>query len=63
MNGSVGLGFGNNWHTRLFVDNITNVRGITSAGQLFRNYADPRYNVEFPSRPRTIGVGVDYSFE
>ena len=63
VNGSVGLGFGNNWHTRLFVDNITNVRGITSAGQLFRNYADPRYNVEFPSRPRTIGVGVDYSFE
>jgi outer membrane receptor protein involved in Fe transport len=63
INGSVGLSFGNNWHTRLFVNNLADVRGITSAGQLFRNYADPRYNVEYPSRPRTIGIGVDYVFE
>jgi len=63
LNGSVGLGFGNAWHSRLFVTNIGNIRGITSAGQLFRNNPDPRYNVEFPSRPRTIGIGVDYTFE
>ena len=63
FNGSVGLGVGANWHSRLFITNIGNVRGITSAGQLFRNNPDPRYNVEFPSRPRTIGIGVDYTFE
>ncbi len=63
LNGSAGLGFGAAWHARLFVTNIANVRGITSAGQLFRNNPDPRYNVEFPSRPRTIGLGVDYTFE
>ena len=63
LNGSIGLGFGSSWHSRLFVNNIGNIRGITSAGQLFRNDADPRYSVEFPSRPRTIGIGVDYTFE
>jgi len=63
LNGSVGLGFGASWHSRLFVTNIGNIRGITSAGQLFRNNPDPRYNVQFPSRPRTIGIGIDYSFE
>jgi len=63
LNGSVGLGFGAAWHGRLFVHNIGNVRGITSAGQLFRNNPDPRYNTEYPSRPRTIGIGVDYTFE
>ena len=63
MNGSVGLGFGGAWHSRIFVTNIANVKGITSAGQLFRNNPDPRYNVEFPSRPRTIGIGIDYTFE
>jgi outer membrane receptor protein involved in Fe transport len=63
LNASAGLGLGAFWHTRLFVTNIANVRGITSAGQLFRNNPDPRYNVEFPSRPRTIGIGIDYTFE
>jgi len=63
INGSVGLGFGNSWHSRLFATNIGNIRGITSAGQLFRNNPDPRYNVEFPTRPRTIGIGVDYTFD
>ncbi len=63
LNTSVGLSYGPNWHGRLFVNNLTNAVAITSAGQLFRNFADPRYNVEYPSRPRTIGLGVDYVFE
>jgi outer membrane receptor protein involved in Fe transport len=63
FNGSIGLGIGTAWHTRLFVNNIGNIRGIVSAGQLFRNDPDPRYSVEFPTRPRTIGLGVDYTFE
>jgi outer membrane receptor protein involved in Fe transport len=63
LNGSVGLGFGPSWHARLFVNNIGNIRGIVSAGQLFRNDPDPRYNTEYPTRPRTIGLGVDYTFD
>jgi outer membrane receptor protein involved in Fe transport len=63
INASTGLSIGNAWHTRLFVNNIANVAGITSAGALFRNYDDPRYHVQYPTRPRTIGVGLDYTFD
>ena len=63
INGSVGLGCYRNWHTRLFVTNLTNTLGVTSSGPLLRLYVDPRYSVESPTRPRTIGLGIDYKFE
>jgi outer membrane receptor protein involved in Fe transport len=63
LNGSVGLSYGNAWHGRLYVNNIANVMGITSAGALFQAYPDPRYNVQNPIRPRTVGIGVSYTFE
>jgi iron complex outermembrane receptor protein len=63
INGSVGLGFGKGWHSRLFVTNLTNTLGVTSSGPLLRLYDDPRYRVESPTRPRTVGIGVDYKFE
>jgi iron complex outermembrane recepter protein len=63
VNASCGMTFGASWHGRLFVNNLTNVQGVTSAGPLLRNYDDPRYRIESVSRPRTIGVGVDYQFK
>lgn len=63
MNASVGLRFDTGWHARLFVDNLTNVAGITSAGPLLRIYDDPRYRVQNVMRPRTIGLGIDYQFK
>jgi iron complex outermembrane recepter protein len=63
INGSTGLSFANGWRARLFVNNLTNVQGVTSAGPLLRIYDDPRYRIENLTRPRTIGVGFDYRFE
>jgi outer membrane receptor protein involved in Fe transport len=63
LNGSVGLSLGDQWHARLFVTNITNVLGITSAGPLLRLYDDPRYRVESVTQPRTVGLGIDYHFD
>ncbi|MDP9064664.1 MAG: TonB-dependent receptor [Pseudomonadota bacterium] len=63
VNGSTGLSFGTGWHARLFVNNLTNARGVTSAGPLLRIYDDPRYRIENVTRPRTIGIGFDYRFE
>jgi outer membrane receptor protein involved in Fe transport len=63
INGSTGLSFASGWRARLFVNNLTNVQGVTSAGPLLRIYDDPRYRIENLTRPRTIGVGFDYRFE
>ncbi|MDE2347894.1 MAG: TonB-dependent receptor [Gammaproteobacteria bacterium] len=62
INGAVGLALGTHWHLRVFVNNLTNVLGVTSAGSLYRGYDDPRYRIENVARPRTIGVGAAYKF-
>ena len=56
LNASAGMKFGSAWHARLFVDNLTNIQGVTSAGPLLRIYDDPRYRVQNVMRPRTIGA-------
>jgi iron complex outermembrane recepter protein len=63
LNASAGMKFGSAWHARLFVDNLTNIQGVTSAGPLLRIYDDPRYRVQNVMRPRTVGLGVDYQFK
>jgi outer membrane receptor protein involved in Fe transport len=63
INATAGLKFAGGWHARLFVDNLTNIQGVTSAGPLLRNYDEPRYRVQNVIRPRTIGLGVDYQFK
>jgi outer membrane receptor protein involved in Fe transport len=63
INATAGLKFAGGWHARLFVDNLTNIQGVTSAGPLLRIYDDPRYRVQNVIRPRTIGLGVDYQFK
>lgn len=63
INATAGLKFAAGWHARLFVDNLTNIQGVTSAGPLLRIYDDPRYRVQNVIRPRTIGLGVDYQFK
>jgi iron complex outermembrane receptor protein len=60
---SAGLGFGPAWHVRVFGQNLTNQRGVTSAGPLYRFNDDPRYRIENVMRPRTVGIGIDYRFE
>jgi iron complex outermembrane recepter protein len=62
VSASVAMTFGDAWQVRLFGENLTNVMGITSAGSLLRIYDDPRYRIQNPTRPRTIGVGVNYKF-
>lgn len=63
INLACGMTMGSHWRARLFVDNLTNVAGVTSAGPLLRNYDDPRYRIESVSRPRTGGIGVEYHFK
>ncbi|MDE2305067.1 MAG: TonB-dependent receptor [Gammaproteobacteria bacterium] len=63
VNGAVGLSLGAHWHFRAFVDNLTNVLGVTSSGSLYRGYDDPRYRIENVTTPRTIGLGARYDFE
>ena len=62
VNAGAGVQLGNSLHIRLFVDNLTNVQGITASGPLLRLYDDPRYRAQYVTRPRTIGLGVSYSF-
>lgn len=63
VNASMGVSLASNWHLRVFVNNLTNVLGVTSAGSLYRGYDDPRYRIENVARPRTIGIGVSYKFD
>ncbi len=63
VNAALGYTLGKAWHLRLFGSNLTNVLGVTAAGSLYRGNDDPRYRIEFPTRPRTLGVGFDYKFE
>ena len=63
VNADLGLGFGPAWHARLFVENLTNIEGVTSAGPLYRFNDDPRYRIQNVMRPRTVGLGVEYRFE
>ena len=63
MNAALGYTVGKAWHARLYGSNLTNVVGVTSAGSLYRGNDDPRYRIENVTRPRTIGVGLDYKFE
>ena len=62
VNASASLQFGREFHVHLFVNNLTNVQGITAAGPLLRIYDDPRYRAEYVTRPRTIGLRADYTF-
>jgi outer membrane receptor protein involved in Fe transport len=62
VNATAGLSFGAAWRARLYVDNLTNVQGVTAAGPLLRIYDDPRYRAEYVSRPRTIGMEIDYKY-
>jgi iron complex outermembrane recepter protein len=48
------------WITSLYVDNLTNVLGVTSYSDPF--YFGNRYSA-LVSRPRTVGVTVGYSFK
>ena len=63
VNAALGYTLGKAWHLRLFGSNLTNGLGVTAAGSLYRGNDDPRYRIEFPTRPRTLGVGFDYKFE
>ena len=63
VNAALGYTVGKAWHARLYGSNLTNVVGVTSAGSLYRGNDDPRYRIENVTRPRTIGVGLDYKFE
>lgn len=62
VNATAGLEFGAAWHARLYIDNLTNVLGVTASGPLLRSYDDPRYRAEYVTRPRTVGVEIDYKF-
>ena len=61
---SAALHIGAAWRTRLYVNNLTNTQGISAAGPVLRNadsYA-PNYRENYVTRPRTVGLAVEYSF-
>lgn len=61
---SAALHIGSAWRTRLYVNNLTNTQGISAAGPVLRNadtYA-PNYRENYLTRPRTVGLSVEYSF-
>lgn len=47
---------------RIYGNNLTDAQGIVAGGNLAGTGADPRYNTQVLSRPRTFGIGVTYSF-
>jgi iron complex outermembrane receptor protein len=62
---SATLRFGAAWRTRLYVNNLTNIQGVSAAGPVLRNadaYA-PNYREEYVIRPRTVGLMLTYRFE
>ncbi len=63
VNAVLGYSVGKAWHWRLYGSNLTNVLGVTSAGSLYRGNDDPRYRIENVTRPRTLGLGLDYKFD
>jgi outer membrane receptor protein involved in Fe transport len=61
---SAALHIGSAWRTRLYVNNLTNTQGISAAGPVLRNadtYA-PNYRENYLTRPRTVGLSVEYRF-
>jgi len=63
LNASATLLFSNQWRARLYGNNLTNQAGVSAAGPVFKN-ADffNNYRVEYVTRPRTVGVALEYSF-
>ena len=54
---------GSNWHVRLYVNNLTNNEGVSAAGPVLKNVnLYPEYRVEYLMRPRTVGLGIAYTF-
>jgi iron complex outermembrane recepter protein len=62
VNASVGVEIGSNWRVHLFVNNIGNVRGVMAAGPQLRLFDLPEYRLEYVTRPRTVGLGLQYTY-
>ncbi len=64
VNASASLLLGTQWSARLYVDNLTNIEGVSVAGPVLRTAdVSPNYRDEYLMRPRTIGLAVTYRFE
>ena len=64
VNASASLLLGTQWTARLYVDNLTNIEGVSVAGPVLRTAdVSPNYRDEYLMRPRTIGLAVTYRFE
>lgn len=64
IDASASLLFDTRWTTRLYVDNLTNIQGVTVAGAvLATSNVSPLYREEYVMRPRTVGLAVTYRFE
>ncbi len=62
---SAGLHYGAAWRARLYVNNLTNIQGVSAAGAVLRaadQYA-PNYREAYVIRPRTVGLALEYHFE
>ena len=64
VDAAASLLFGPRWTARLYVNNLTNIPGVSVAGPVLKN-ADvaANYREEYVIRPRTIGLALSFRFE
>jgi iron complex outermembrane receptor protein len=60
VNARAGFGFGKNWRADAYVDNLTNQEAATSVSTV---PGPPHDRALFVSRPRTIGIDLNYSYK
>ena len=64
IDAAASLLYGANWTARFYINNLTNIPGVSVAGPVLKNAnVSPDYREEYVIRPRTIGIALTYRFE